>query len=130
LKDMVTILGILVIVCSLGIILIHYQREGNSQDSVFLALNDTVKTEVEANVSKGESRIDKGALYVNIPKFEKETREKLAKPIGSNVTAKSVTFRYLKGKGDQIKAVSVKMEAGGKTYQTTLAVDRHQSLED
>lgn len=127
-KDMITIFGTILVVCALGFVIMRYQRTANSQDSVFLALNETVKTEAMANASKGTTREAAGELYLNIPKFEAETRQKLSRPIASTEVAKEVTFRYLKGKNGCIKAIQTKMNTGEKWYQTTFVVDVHKGL--
>ncbi|EAK8385912.1 hypothetical protein CIC46_10215 [Listeria monocytogenes] len=105
-----------------------YQQNANSQDSVFLAVNETVKTEVATHVSKGDSRVNVGELYLDIPQFEKETVEKLSQPIGSKVTADQVSFRYLKGTKGQVKAVRATIKAGKKEYKTTIVVDTHHGF--
>ncbi|HFE9853023.1 hypothetical protein [Enterococcus sp. DIV1420a] len=127
-KDIATIFGILLFICSVGLVLVFYQQNANSQDSVFLAVNETVKTEVATHVSKGDSRVNVGELYLDIPQFEKETVEKLSQPIGSKVTADQVTFRYLKGTKGQIKAVRALIKAGKKEYKTTIVVDTHHGF--
>ncbi|EAE0901552.1 hypothetical protein [Enterococcus sp. DIV1420a] len=127
-KDIATIFGILLFICSVGLVLVFYQQNANSQDSVFLAVNETVKTEVATHVSKGDSRVNVGELYLDIPQFEKETVEKLSQPIGSKVTADQVSFRYLKGTKGQIKAVRAMIKAGKKEYKTTIVVDTHHGF--
>ncbi|HFE9852813.1 hypothetical protein [Enterococcus faecalis] len=127
-KDIATIFGILLFICSVGLVLVFYQQNANSQDSVFLAVNETVKTEVATHVSKGDSRVNLGELYLDIPQFEKETVEKLSQPIGSKVTADQVSFRYLKGTKGQIKAVRAMIKAGKKEYKTTIVVDTHHGF--
>lgn len=127
-KDIATIFGILLFICSVGLVLVFYQQNANSQDSVFLAVNETVKTEVATYVSKGASRVNVGELYLDIPQFEKETVEKLSQPIGSKVTADQVVFRYLKGTKGQIKAIRATIKAGKKEYKTTIVVDTHHGF--
>lgn len=127
-KDIATIFGILLFICSVGLVLVFYQQNANSQDSVFLAVNETVKTEVATHVSKGDSRVNVGELYLDIPQFEKETVEKLSQPIGSKVTADQVSFRYLKGTKGQVKAVRATIKAGKKEYKTTIVVDTHHGF--
>lgn len=130
-KSLVTIFGAIVVICSLGFVLVHYQRSGTSQDGVFLALNETIKTEVTANISRGESRKEAGVAYLNIPKFEETVRAKLSKPIGSKLTDKKVFFRYLTGENNRMKAIQAKINAeDGKEYQTTIVVDIHSTMTD
>ncbi|MBD9844896.1 hypothetical protein IHP33_04075 [Enterococcus faecalis] len=127
-KDMLTIFGVLVFICSLGLIVSHYQQTANNQDSTFLALNEVVKTEILENVSKGETRKEEGKMYLDTAMFEKDLPKKLTEKLSKEGTVSDLNFRYLKGMDEAIKAVRVKVKVGKKNYQTTVLVDIHKGL--
>ncbi|WP_409023123.1 hypothetical protein ACJXDE_05635 [Enterococcus faecium] len=121
-KDLGWIFGLLVAIVGLGVVAVFYQTESNSQDSLVLAINETVKASAMDNLND-VVRVKEGTSQLNISAFEKDTKERLATEIGSKRKAKSVTFSYLKTK-DTIKAVRVKMlTEDGQNYQTTYYFD-------
>lgn len=121
-KDFGLLFGLLAVVIGLGAVVIFYQTESNSQDSLVLAINETVKASA-MNHLNDVVRVKEGTSQLDIPAFEKDTKERLATAIGSNRKAKSVNFSYLKTK-DTIKAVRVKMLTDdGENYQTTYYFD-------
>ncbi|MFD2388836.1 hypothetical protein [Enterococcus rivorum] len=124
---MLLILGILLFVCSFGIILVNYQREANNQDNIFLSLNETVKTTAAAAVDPA-SRVQEGEVFLDEKSFETETTKKLQRELASTQTAEEVRYTYLRENTGGVKAVRVKMKAGGKWYQTTYAFDIQEGL--
>ncbi|MEX1447935.1 hypothetical protein, partial [Enterococcus sp. C76] len=73
------------------LVAVFYQTESNSQDSLVLAINETVKASAMDNLND-VVRVKEGTSQLNISAFEKDTKERLATEIGSKRKAKSVTF--------------------------------------
>lgn len=121
-KDIGWIFGLLVAIVCVGIVTITYQSESNTQDSLILTMNETVKASA-MNHLNNVVRAKEGTSQLDIPAFEKEAKERLMSQVGSKIKAKDVRFTYLKTQ-ETIKAVRVKMLAeDNKNYQTTYYFD-------
>ncbi|EHK9937513.1 hypothetical protein GHK79_04700 [Enterococcus faecium] len=121
-KDFGWIFGLIVAIVGLGAVGIFYQTESNSQDSLVLAINETVKASAMDHLNN-VVRTKEGTSQLDIPAFEKDTKERLFTVIGSKRKAKKVKFSYLKAT-DTLKAVRVKMTTDDNVnYQTTYYFD-------
>lgn len=101
----------------------YYYQTSIKQDSVILAMNETVRTSAIASADN-KSRVNEGELFIVKEDFEEKVIEKLQ--IENNVAfSENVTYRfeYLDNENGSTKAVRIIIEDGDTTYQSTAKVD-------
>lgn len=101
----------------------YYYQTSIKQDSVILAMNETVRTSAIASADN-KSRVNEGELFIVKEDFEEKVIEKLQ--IGNNVAfSEDVTYRfeYLDNENGSTKAVRMIIEDGDTVYQSTAKVD-------
>lgn len=101
----------------------YYYQTSIKQDSVILAMNETVRTSAIASADN-KSRVNEGELFIVKEDFEEKVIEKLQ--IENNVAfSEDVTYRfeYLENENGSTKAVRMIIEDGDTVYQSTAKVD-------